>query len=323
MTSAVLMAGYSNKREVKRYGRLVAEQYGETFIETGYRPLREFTVWQNGIEVSKPMIQFLLEKLNVIDLVDEIIIVGHRMLLEQALSGIVSGLEKPCQIINQNARIPQHVVDRFGIEPRRIKYNSAAGNMIKGYAASVAFEKRQPALFVASDSPLTPAAFIVDFVNRARQQHADSAIVLPAVVIDGEEDRLGRKPLRLLNDTSDRVPGRKDRYGRQGFRLSSVIYANLYGIDLVAINTAYSLRKMLSPKIQLQLFKVTRGLGYANLYSKYFMKKDLSIGEVESICTKFFNGRLSLIPLTGEPSTFDYDGTDKEFREITKMLNEP
>ncbi|NQT11039.1 MAG: hypothetical protein HQ573_07715, partial [Desulfobacteraceae bacterium] len=82
MTSAILMAGYNNKREVRKYSRTVAEQYGETFIETGYRPLREFKIVENDTEISKPMIQFLLEKLSKIDLIDEIIIVGHRMLLE-------------------------------------------------------------------------------------------------------------------------------------------------------------------------------------------------------------------------------------------------
>jgi hypothetical protein len=32
------MAGYKNKREVKKYSKTVAEHYGEKFIETGYRP---------------------------------------------------------------------------------------------------------------------------------------------------------------------------------------------------------------------------------------------------------------------------------------------
>ncbi len=44
MTSAIVMAGYNNKREVKKYSRMVAEHYGEKFIETGYKPLREFNV---------------------------------------------------------------------------------------------------------------------------------------------------------------------------------------------------------------------------------------------------------------------------------------
>ena len=60
MTSAVVMAGYNNKREVKRYSRIVAEHYGEKFIETGYKPLREFSTIVNGQQVSKPLIQYTL-----------------------------------------------------------------------------------------------------------------------------------------------------------------------------------------------------------------------------------------------------------------------
>lgn len=321
MVSAILMAGYNNKREVRKYSRIVAEQYGEIFIEAGYRPLREFKIVENEIEISKPMIQFLLEQLSKIDLIDEIIIVGHRMLLEQRLSKTIHKLNKPCQIINQNARIPQHVVDHFGIKPKKIKYNSMAGNMIKGYAASVAYNERKHALFVASDSPLTPVEFIINFLKIAQEHQERSAIILPAIIIDGEEDKLGRKPLKLHNDTSYKVHGVRDRYGRQGFRLSSMMYVNLNRINLNAINIAYSLRKTLNPKIQLQLFRVTRELGYSNLYSKYFIKKDLTIREVENITSKFFNDRLSLIPLVGEESTYDYDGTDKEYRKITEMLN--
>jgi hypothetical protein len=63
MVSAILMAGYKNKREVKRYSKTVAEHYGEKFIETGYRPLREFKTVIDGKKESKPLIQYTLEKL--------------------------------------------------------------------------------------------------------------------------------------------------------------------------------------------------------------------------------------------------------------------
>ena len=63
MVSVVVMAGYQNKREVKRYSKIVAENYGETFVETGYKPLRDFNAVEDGKMVSKPVIQFTLEKL--------------------------------------------------------------------------------------------------------------------------------------------------------------------------------------------------------------------------------------------------------------------
>ena len=82
MVSAVVLAGYNNKREVKRYSRIVADHYGEKFIEAGYKPLREFRSVKNGRSISKPLIQYTLERLYENDRIDEIVIVGHQMLLE-------------------------------------------------------------------------------------------------------------------------------------------------------------------------------------------------------------------------------------------------
>ena len=74
------------------------------------------------------------------------------------------------------------------------------------------------------------------------------------------------------------------------------------------------------PNIQLKLFRITRGLGYPNVYSKYFLRKDLSINETANIVSAFFQGRFILIPMTGIEATYDYDGTEHEYHSITKML---
>ncbi len=102
MISAVVLAGYNNRREVKRYSRMVADHYGEKFIEAGYKPLREFKTVQNGRAISKPLIQYTLERLHGNDLIDEIVIVGHQMLLEQRLGKFIKKVEKPCRIVNEN-----------------------------------------------------------------------------------------------------------------------------------------------------------------------------------------------------------------------------
>ena len=321
MVSAILMAGYKNKREVKRYSKTVAEHYGEKFIETGYRPLREFKTVIDGKKESKPLIQYTLEKLFASDYIDEIVIVGHRMLLERRLGNFIKGFQKPCRIINQNSKIPLDTIERFNIINRKVKYNTIAGNLIKGYAASNASKDKKHALFVASDSPLTTIEFIERFLRTVQKDADPAAIVFPAIIIDIQKDKLKRPPLRLLNDTEYQLPGEKDRNGRQGFRLSSLMYANPHLYDVNTTNTAYSLRKALNPNAQLRLFRITRNLGYPNVYSKYFIKKNLSVKEVENITSAFFNGRLKLIPMTGEESTYDYDGTDFEYRMITKMLD--
>ena len=320
MTSAILMAGYKNKREVKRYSKVVAEHYGEKFIETGYRPLRDFKSVIDGKKENKPLIQYTLEKLFASDYIDEIIIVGHQMLLEQRLGDFIKSFKKPCRIINQNSRIPSETIKRFNIINRKAKYNTIAGNLIKGYAASSAGKSKKHALFVASDSPLTKKEFIEHFMHAALKYQEQAAIVFPAILIDIHKDKLERPPLKLLNDTAYQLPGEKDKNGRQGFRLSSLMFANPHLFDVNTANTAYSLRKALNPNAQLRLFRITRMLGYPNVYSKYFIKRNLSIKEVENITSAFFSGRLVLIPMIGEESTYDYDGTDFEYHMISKML---
>ena len=321
MVSAILMAGYNNKRAVKKYSKIVAEHYGERFIETGYKPLREFRIVKDGIEESKPVIQFTLEKLFNCDLIDEIVIVGHKMLLEQRFGEFINKFDKPCVIENQNTKIPLHAIKCFGIIPKKVKYNSLAGNTIKGYIASNAYKERGHALFVASDSPLTTNNFIEYFVRVAQDYRQHSAVVFPAVFIDGNKDKLGRRPVKLINDTRYQISNIKDKWGRQGFRLSSLAFLNPHLININTINTAYSLRKLLNPKIQMELSKITHNLGYKNVYSKYFIRKDLSLKECENIASEFFHGKSTLIPMLGEDATYDYDGTDAEYRGISEMLN--
>ena len=121
MFSAILMAGYNNKRAVKRYSQTVAEHYGEKFIETGYRPLREFEVVIKGKKVRKPLIQFTLEKLFEIDSIGDITIVGHQMLIQQYLNKFIRQQKKPCRIVNQNSKILPDLIETFSIKPRKVK----------------------------------------------------------------------------------------------------------------------------------------------------------------------------------------------------------
>jgi hypothetical protein len=321
MTSAVVMAGYNNKWAVRKYAKTVAEHYGEKFIETGYKPLREFEIRRGDHAIRKPLVQFVLESLCASDRIDEIVIVGHQMLLEQRLRGFIEAAGKPCSIVNQNTRLSSEIVRNFQIKSRKVKYNSIAGNMIKGYAATAAGTERRHALFVASDSPLTGHQYIDSFLEMATRYQDDDAIILPAVRVEGHMDTFGRYPVRLINDSDFPLTSKTDSVGRQGFRLSSLLFANPCRFDINTANTAYNLRKLLSPNIQLKLFRITRNLGYKNLYSKYFLQKDLRISEVENIATQFFHGSMKIIPVEDLGSSFDYDGTEDEFQRLTELLN--
>jgi hypothetical protein len=318
--SAIVMAGYNNKWAVRKYAKIVAEHYGETFIETGYKPLREFEVVENDRPVTKPLIQFTLEQLLKCDRIGDITIVGHQMLLEQRLRDFLNQSDRPYQIINQNTRIPPDVIEAFHIRPRKVSHNSIAGNMIKGYAASAACERQQHALFVASDSPLTSSSFIDYFLDLSEKFAEDYTIILPSVLVEGVTDNFGRYPMKLINDSEFQLSDKTDAYGRQGFRLSSLLYANPNGFDINTANTAYNLRKCLNPKVQLKLFRITRDLGYKNVYSKHFIQKDLSLKEVENITSAFFDGRLKIIPVKEVATSYDYDGTDDEYRQLAEIL---
>ena len=103
------------------------------------------------------------------------------------------------------------------------------------------------------------------------------AIIFPAVLMENATDKLGRSALKLINDTKYHLSDKTDHHGRQGFRLSSLMIANPYRFDINTANTAYNLRKCLNPKVQLKLFRITRGLGYANVYSKYFLRKESNV----------------------------------------------
>jgi hypothetical protein len=320
MVSAVVMAGYQNKREVKRYSKIVAEHYGETFIEAGYKPLREFGVEENGVIINKPVIQFTLEQLEGIDDIEDIVIVGHQMLLERRLNDFFKTMSKPLKIVNQNRKFSNRIINQYHIKKRHVKFNSFAGNMVKGYEATRASKGLGHALFTASDSPLTQIGFIRKFLDMAVDLSETHGIIIPAVFIDDKEDKLGRKPLRLINDSDFPLNGYSDLYGRQGFRLSSLLSANLHAFDVNTVNIAYNLRKFLNPKVQIRLFSITRKLGFANVYSKYFLKRDLSVMDCEKITSGFFRGPLKLVPMEGETATYDYDGTETEYEMINRML---
>lgn len=75
MVSVVLMAGYGGVSE--DYKRAVRDSYGEHFFFDGYKPLREFRVRIDSKNfVSKPLIQFTMEKLEGVDSVEDVVVVG-------------------------------------------------------------------------------------------------------------------------------------------------------------------------------------------------------------------------------------------------------
>lgn len=322
MYSAILLAGYNNKRTVEKYSRIVEQDYGEHFIETGYKPLHEFTVTVNGETVRKPLMQFTLDVLVHDNLIDEIIIVGHIDRIKDRLKSYFETIDKKILFIDQNDEIPENVKSRYNLNSKETPKDSIGGNLIKGYSASKAGKKGTHALFVASDSPLTTLDYINRFLSRCNPYIEENGILLPAVYTDPVRDKLGRPPLLIVNDTDVEIPERTDRFGRNGFRLSSIIMACPGKIDVNMINVMYSVRKALNPKTQLRIFRICREVGFPRIYNRYFIKKNLTLTQSEAICSAFFKGPFKVIPMHDIKSTYDFDGTEKEFIEINRMLKE-
>ena len=322
MYSAILLAGYDNKRKVERYRNVVQTVYGEEFIETGYKPMREFTVVKNGVRVSQPLIQYTLEALVADPLIEEIVIVGFIKQIRDRLSAYLDGVDKPVVYVDQRDEIPERIKTEFSIHPRRTDKESIGGNFIKGYAASKAYASRREALFVASDSPLTTADFINRFIDAAMPLIESSAIVMPSIFIDPVKDDLGRRPLLLINDSGYPIHAKKDKYGRNGFRLSSLLLCNPFRINVNAINVIYSVRKALNPRVQMKIQKICKGLGYPGIVNSYFVKHSLSVVQCEAICSAFLEGTFKSMPMPDAETSYDFDGTRREYEEIKKMLGD-
>ena len=75
--------------------------------------------------------------------------------------------------------------------------------------------------------------------------------------------------------------------------------ANPYLFDMNTANTAYNLRKLINPNAQMKLFRITRNLGYPNVYSKYFIHKDLRIEIIKIIIkipVKLYTSSFPVVP---------------------------
>ena len=322
MYSAVLLAGYDNKRKVERYRSIVQQDYGEEFIETGYKPLREFSLDRNGEIISKPLIQFTLEALVADPVIEEIVLVGFIRQIKDRLKSYLDTVSKPVVFVDQNDDIPLHIRAEFGIHSKKTMKDSVGGNFIKGYAASAAYRDKRHALFVASDSPLTTVDFINRFIDASYDILDSGAIIMPAIFMDPVKDDIGRRPLLLINDSGYPIHARKDKYGRNGFRLSSVLLCNPFRINVNAINVIYSVRKALNPRVQLRIQKICRGLGFPGIINSYFVKHSLSFAQCEAICTAFLEGSFRGMPMPDVETTYDFDGTRREYEEIKRMLGD-
>ena len=112
-------------------------------LKQGINPSGSFPCITGGRHVTKPLIQFTLEELFKDDLIQEVIIVGHKALLEDKLLPLLKEQTKPWKIIGQSDPIGPEIMERFHIKPGTVPHDSVGGNLIKGYAASRALRRKE------------------------------------------------------------------------------------------------------------------------------------------------------------------------------------
>jgi len=328
MVSVVLMAGY--KPVSDEHKKMLADTYNEHFFFDGYKPLKEFRIRDSSESfVYKPLIQFTMEKLERIDAINDIVIVGDKKKLESKLGDFMDSSRKKYKVVEQDGCIDDKVLDEFGAVRENFDECSLAANGLKAYVNTEAYKRKDYALFVASDSPGTSAKGIFEFIDLARLYMPECSLIFPLVSmnnIPAWRHAFHRKYLFFVNDSAHQY---KDSFktfltNRDGFRVSSMLYADPFRVDIDKINLCYSLRKMLSHDVRERIKNVLEKFDINVLWRKYFGSKDLSIRDCEEIGGKIMcknNSNLAIIPFRDIASSFDFDGTVEDQNMIDELLN--
>lgn len=321
--SVVVMAGY-RKREIDDY-RHQLKYYHEKYIERDYKALREFKVTTPSGVVTKPLIQFTLLKLEKVADAGDVVIVGAKKRLESRLARLLERWKGPIRIIDQHEPLTEEMVRAFNLRPKAVAHDSICGNALKAYYATRAFKEKKHALFMACDSPRTSREGIEKFIHVARADAGTAAMVFPIVsMIELPRWRkcFHRKYFFLVNDSDHRFSDSFTTWftRREGFRVSSMLYANPFKVNANMANTAYGARKMLSREVRRRVTAILEPYGHQDVFKRYFISRDLSIRDCEHILSDVFEGVVRIFPLRDVGSTYDYDGTQSEARVIGKML---
>ena len=325
MISVVVMAGYKPS-EIEDYKRQL-KYYREKYTEKGYKALKEFKVREGGRIVRRPLIEFVLRKIDDIFDVNDVVIVGDRKKLQEKLSDWFASSKKKYTLVDQNDRFSEKILRDFHIDPEQVPYDSIAGNAAKAYALTDACRNRQHALFIASDSPTTQKKSIEEFIAAAQTLTKEAALIYPMASMQ-ELPRwrkcFHRKYLFLVNDTPYKFSNSFTTWftKREGFRPSCMLLANPFRFDMNRVNLVYSARKMVSSEVRKRVKEILYSHGFAGIWKRYFMTKDVSITDGERVVSAVLKGTVKVLPIRDVDSSYDYDGTKTEEDAITRFLQE-
>ena len=111
---------------------------------------------------------------------------------------------------------------------------------------------------------------------------------------------------------------------REGFRMSSMIYANPSTINVNRINQVYNMRKALSPIVLKRINKFLTEHDVHFVWKKYFLSKDLSVIDLQtaierSICIN--DNKAVIMPIGYIGSSYDFDMTRTDEIGVQKMID--
>jgi hypothetical protein len=337
MVSAVLMAGYSKPTE--DYKRLVRDSYGEHFFYEGYKPLKEFRARIDSKNfISKPLIQFTMEKLEGVDSIDDVVVVGDREKLESRLGSFMDQSKKKYIIVEQEGHLSDRVLSEFSADRSNFPESSIAANGLKAYIYSKSYIEHDYALFIASDSPETSTETIGDFIAQAESYAPKSSVIFPLTSkknLPSWRHCIHRKYIFFVNDTEHQFKDKFSTYSsiacnklfrkatRDGFRVSSMMYVDPPRVNIDRINLCYDVRKMFDAEVRAKIHKILKENNAGHIWKKYFISKNLSIRDCEKFCSDFLcreGSKVTVLPLSDVASSFDFDGTEEDQKMLEKDL---
>lgn len=307
--------------------------YGHAHIsETDYKSLKKVRGSIDGNITERPFIEYTLHNLQNTPEVERIFIVGPKKELEQELSDKINRYyTKVVEIVEQTSN--------FG------------GNAKKGYqkAGDTGLKK-----FITCDSPTTSPIEISEDIKLTKIYEAQGfKLIYPIIsqrVIESDShfSVLKKRPyFRIIADNMNEIEIDAeiihDQHKREGFRIGSMMTADLSSLDGTLIEEFYQLRKFLRPttiRTIADIFKKQEDIKEIidkaipeykdkNLLSKlyHWYQQGITQSDIERIIDIFITSRTpnidsfktKIIQLSNAGSTYDGD-THGDIEEIKRMI---
>lgn len=283
MVSAILLAGGKVKKSwydsiSKVLYRFI---YNETYLFGEYKPLRNFKGNIDGVIKLRPMMEYVLHSLDKAKTIAEVVIVGEKKRIEQKV-GIINRMETPVKVVQQMGPFLENALLSYE--------NSSATNH---------------ALFVPSDIPFIAPADIDYFVRECQSYQRDFDFLFAVVsrrTLKPTTKWFRKRPYFWMIDDNSRGKEGADKYGRKGFRIANLGFANPQGIrNLELINLAYSVRKLRNPT------KIVTVIKFARREVRKYLQKKLTKKGMETKLGELLGTRFKLIEIKDASPALDID----------------